>query len=189
VGTELTDVRVAFVVANDGIEEAELVQPWHSVVDAGARAELVAVEAGLARTVRYLTPVTCFPVDRVTDDARARDFDAAVLPGGMVNADRLRGDAAAVDFLMEMFETGKPVGAVCHGLGPLIDGGLVCGRTVTSAPGMQTDLRNAGADWVDREVVLCRQGLNTLVTCPRPEHLGAFCRELSATLTDTGVTV
>ena len=148
----------------------------------------MAVEPGLARTVRYLTPVTRFPVDRVTDDAQARDFDGAVLPGGMVNADRLRGDAAAVDFLMEMFETGKPVGAVRHGLGPLIDGGLVCGRTVTSAPGMQTDLRNAGADWVDREVVLCCQGLNTLVTCPRPEDLGAFCRELSATLTETGAT-
>ena len=189
VGSELTGKRVAFVVANDGIEEAELVQPWHSVVDAGARAELVAVEAGLARTVRHLTPVTRFPVDRTTEEARVGDFDGVVLPGGVVNADRLRGDAAAVDFLMAMVESGKPVAALCHGLYPLIDGDLVCGRTVTSAPGMQTDLRNAGAYWVDREVVCCRVGLNTLVTSPRPTDLGAFCRELTAALAATDITL
>ena len=130
----------------------------------------MAVEPGLAQTVRHLTPVTRFPVDRITEEARAGDFDGVVLPGGVVDADRLRGDAAAVDFLMEIFEAGKPVGAVCHGLCPLIDGDLVCGRTVTSAPGMQTDLRNAGASWVDREVVRCREGVNTLVTSPRPRR-------------------
>ena len=116
VGSGLADLRVAFVVANDGIEEAGLVQPWHSMVDAGARAELVAVEPGLAQTVRHLTPVTRFPVDRITEEVRGDDFDGVVLPGGVINADRLRGDAAAVVFLMEMFESGKPVGAICHGL-------------------------------------------------------------------------
>jgi protease I len=135
VGSEFAYVRVAFLVANDGIEEAELVQPWHSMVDAGARAELVAIEAGLAQTVRHLTPVTRFPVDRTAEEAQVGDFDGVVLPGGVINADRLRGDAAAVDFLVAIVESGKPVGALCHGLCPLIDGDLVCGRTVTSAPG------------------------------------------------------
>jgi protease I len=185
-GSELAHVRVAFVVANDGIEQAELVQPWHSMVDAGARAELVAIDAGLAQTVRHLTRVTRFPVDRTTEEAQVGDFDGIVLPGGVINADRLRGDAPAVDFLVAIVESGKPVGALCHGLCPLIDGDLVCGRTVTSAPGMRTDLRTAGAYWVDREVARCSEGQNTLVTSPRPADLNASCRELTTTLAPTG---
>jgi protease I len=98
----------------------------------------------------------------------------------------LRSDTAAVDFLAGLFEAGKPV-ALCHGLCPLIDTDLVCGRTVTSAPGVQTDLRNAGAYWVDREVVVCREGLNTLVTSPTREDLGSFCRELTAVFSSTQV--
>jgi protease I len=175
---ELDRVRVAFVVSNRGIEEAELVRPWHAVVDAGAEAELLAPAEGLAQMVRGCTPVTGFPVDRVTDDARAADYDAAVLPGGVANADVLRTDAAAVDFLMAMFEAGKLVAAVSHGVSPLIDGDLVSGRTVTSWPSLQTDLRNARAVWVDRDVVVCRRGINTLLTGRRPEDLGAFCRQL-----------
>ncbi len=174
----LDSVRVAFLVANRGIEEAMLVRPWQAVVDAGAEAELLAPAEGLAQMVRKCTPVTRFPVDRVTDDARAADYDAAVLPGGVANADELRTDAAAVDFLMAMFEASKLVAAVSHGVSPLIDGDLVSGRTVTSCPSLQTDLRNARAVWVDREVVVCRRGINTLVTSRRPEDLGAFCRQL-----------
>ncbi len=115
----------------------------------------------------------------MTDQARAADYDAVVLPGGVANPDRLRTDAAAVDFLMAMFEAGKPVGAICHGPWTLIEGDLVAGRTVTSWPSLQTDLRNAGAYWVDREVVVCRNGINTLVTSRKPDDLGAFCRQLT----------
>jgi protease I len=121
-------------------------------------------------------------VDQVTDRAQAADYDAVVLPGGVANPDRLRQDAAAVDFLMAMFEAGKPVGATCHGPSTLIDGALVDGRTVTSWPSLQTDLRNAGAIWVDREVVVCRRGINTLVTSPKPGDLAAFCKELTIEL-------
>ena len=179
---DLDRVRVAFVVANRGVEEAELVRPWHAVVDAGAEAELLAPVEGLAQTVRNCTPVTRFPVDRVTDDARAADYDAAVLPGGVANADQLRTDAAAVDFLMAMFEAGKLVAAVSHGVSPLIDGDLLTGRTVTSWPSLQTDLRNARATWVDREVVVCRRGINTILTSRRAGDLGAFCRQLTREL-------
>lgn len=178
-GHWMQDVRVAFLVANEGIEEAELLRPWHAVVDAGGKPELVATRPGMAETMRHLDKTGRFPVDRVTDEAHASDFDAVVLPGGVANPDQLRTDAAAVDFLMAMFEAGKPVGAICHGPWTLIEGDLVAGRTVTSWPSLQTDLRNAGAYWVDRDVVVCRNGINTLVTSRKPEDLGAFCRQLT----------
>ena len=117
--------------------------------------------------MRHLDRADRFPVDQVTERANAADYDAVVLPGGVANPDRLRTDAAAVDFLMAMFEAGKPVAAICHGPWTLIEGDLVAGRTLTSWPSLQTDLRNAGAYWVDREVVVCRLGINTLVTSRR----------------------
>jgi protease I len=181
VSTDLDNVRVAFVVANEGIEEAELVRPWRAVLDAGGQPELVAPRPGMIETMRHLDRADRFPVDQVTDRARAANYDAVVLPGGVAGSDLLRTDAAAVDFLMEMFEEEKPVAASCHGPCTLIDGDLVCGRTVTSSPSLQTDLRNAGASWVDQDVVVCRRGINTLVTSRSPADLEAFCRELTAT--------
>jgi protease I len=184
---QLQGVRVAFVVANEGIEEIELLRPWRAVVDAGGTADVVAPRSGMVETMRHLDRADRFPVDTVTERANAADYDAAVLPGGVANSDALRTDAAAVDFLMAMFEASKPVAAVCHGPWTLIEGDLVAGRTLTSWPSLQTDLRNAGAYWVDREVVVCRVGINTLVTSRRPEDLGAFCRELTAAFTPMGV--
>ena len=173
-------MRVAFVVANEGTEEVELLRPWQAVVDAGGTAELVAPRSGMVETMRQLDRADRFPVDQITELAQAADYDAAVLPGGVANPDRLRTDAAAVDFLMALFEASKPVAAICHGPWPLIEGDLVAGRTVTSWPSLQSDLRNAGAYWVDREVVVCRAGINTLVTSRKPDDLGAFCRALTA---------
>jgi protease I len=175
VADELRDVRVAFLVANEGIEQAELLRPWRAVVDAGGTAQLVAPRSGMVETMRHLDRADRFPVDQTTELADAADYDAVVLPGGVANPDRLRTDAAAVDFLMAIFEAGKPVAAICHGPWTLIEGDLVAGRTVTSWPSLQTDLRNAGAYWVDREVVVCRLGINTLVTSRRPDDLDAFC--------------
>ncbi len=186
---ELDGVRVAFVVANEGVEESELLRPWKAVVDAGGSAEVVAPRPGLVETMRHLDRADGFPVDRITDRVQAGDYDAAVLPGGVANPDQLRTDAAAVDFLMAVFEAGKPVAAICHGPWTLIEGDLVTGRTLTSWPSLQTDLRNAGAYWVDREVVVCRQGINTLVTSRQPEDLTAFCRELTAAFAPAGVLV
>ena len=130
--------------------------------------------------MRHLDRADRFPVDQVTEQARAADYDAVVLPGGVANPDQLRTDAPAVDFLMAMFEAGKPVAAICHGPWTLIEGDLVAGRTLTSWPSLQTDLRNAGAYWVDRDVVVCRLGINTLVTSRQPDDLDAFCREITA---------
>jgi protease I len=139
--------------------------------------------------MRHLDRADRFPVDQTTERVDAADFDAVVLPGGVANPDHLRTDAAAVDFLMEMFEAGKPVAAICHGPWTLIEGDLVAGRTLTSWPSLQTDLRNAGAYWVDRDVVVCRLGINTLVTGRGPEDLGPFCREMTAAFAPTGVLV
>jgi protease I len=176
---ELHDVRVAFLVANEGIEEVELTQPWRAVADAGGRSELVAPHSGMAGTMTHLDQAGRFPVDRVTDDVRADQFDAVILPGGVANPDVLRRDAAAVDFLMAMFEVGKPVAAICHGPWTLIEGDLVCGRTMTSWPSLETDLRNAGAGWVDEPVVVCPDGINTMITSRKPADLAAFCREFT----------
>jgi protease I len=187
VAYELLSTKVAFVVANEGVEESELLRPWQAVADAGGAPELVAPQGGLVETMRGYDRTGRFPVDQVTDRARATDYDAAVLPGGLANADRLRMDAAAVDLLMAMFEAGKPVAAICHGLLPMIEGDLVAGRTVTSWPSLQSDLRNAGAYWVDRDVVVCRQGINTLLTGRGSADLDAFCWRLVDVLTPAGV--
>jgi protease I len=178
VAYQLLSARVAFLVANEGVEEPELLRPWHAVADAGGEPELVAPQLGMVETMRGFDRTGRFPVDQVTDRARATDYDAAVLPGGLANADQLRMDAAAVDLLMAMFEAGKPVAAMCHGSLPLIEGDLVAGRTVTSWPSLQSDLRNAGAYWVDRDVVVCRQGINTLLTGRGLADLDAFCAKL-----------
>jgi protease I len=187
VGNELQDVRVAFVVANAGVEQDELLRPWRAVVDAGGTAELVAPRPGMVETMRQLDRADRFPVDRVTDRVRADDYDAVVLPGGVANADQLRSDAAAVDFLMAVFEAAKPVAAICHAPWALIEGDLVAGRTLTSWPSLASDLRNAGAYWIERELVVCRRGINTLVTGRGPEDLDAFCTALVAEFAPAGV--
>jgi protease I len=125
---DLQNTRVAFVVANEGIEEIELLEPWQAVINAGGKPELVAPRRGLVETMRHLDRADRFPVDRTTEEVRAEDFDAIILPGGVANPDLLRQDAAAVDFIMAMFEAGKPLAAICHGPWTLIEGDLVCGH-------------------------------------------------------------
>ncbi len=183
----LRNVRVAFVVANAGVEEAELLRPWRAVADAGGRPDVVAPLPGFVETMHDLDRGDRFPVDQVTEWARAEDYDAAVLPGGVANPDRLRTDAPAVDFLMSMFEASKPVAAFCHGPLTLIDGDLVAGRTVTSAPSIRSDLRNARGHWVDEPFVVCTKGINTLVTGRGrgSGDLGAFCERLTETFAPT----
>jgi protease I len=180
----LENVRVAFVAANEGTEEAELVRPWLAVAIAGGRPEVVAPLLGVVETVRHVASAAGerMPVDQTTELACAEDYDAAVLPGGVVNPDPLGTDAAAVDFLMAMFEASKPVAAVCYGSLTLIEGDLVSGRTVTSSPGIRGDLRRARAHWVDEPVVVCTKGINTLVTGRGRDQtdLGAFCTRIAS---------
>jgi protease I len=174
----LTGVRVAFLVANEGIEQVELTEPWQAVVDAGGEPLLVAPEAGTAQAMNHLDMADTFDVDRTTSDAAVEDFEAMVLPGGVANPDRLRTDQNAVAFVQQMFAAGKPVAVICHGPWTLVEADLVRDRTLTSWPSVATDIKNAGGNWVDEEVVVCSNGPNTLVTSRKPDDLEAFCKAL-----------
>jgi len=168
-------VRVAFITSNEGIEQAELVKPWEAVKEAGGRPELLAKEAGRVQAFNHLDKADQFPVDRTTAEANAGDYAGLVLPGGVPNGDQVRMDQAAVELVRAFFEAGKPVAVVCHGGWVMIEADVVRGRTLTSWPSMQTDFRNAGATWVDQELVVCTAGPNTLISSRKPDDLPAFC--------------
>lgn len=167
--TDLTQTKVAFL-ATDGYEDSELTSPWDAVTGAGATATMIAPASGEITGKKGHVQ----PVDLVAADASADAFDALVLPGGVVNADHLRLDAASVQIARDFFAQHKPVGVICHGAWILIEAGVVDGRTITSYPSLRTDLRNAGADWVDEEVVV-DQGL---VSSRTPDDLPAFNAKL-----------
>jgi len=162
--------RIAFLTANEGVEQVELTGPMSAVRDAGAEAELLAPESGQVQAFNHLDKADTFEVDRVVGEADADEYDALVLPGGVANPDQLRTKPEVLEFVRAFFKAGKPVGVICHGPWTLIDAGLVEGRTLTSWPSLQTDLRNAGANWVDEEVHV-DQGL---VSSRKPDDLDAF---------------
>ncbi len=169
---ELRGRKVAILIAPIGTEHVELAKPREAVEGAGADVTLVGIEAGEATTVHSdIEPAERFTVDTVFEGAHARDFDALIIPGGTVGADKLRGHGPAVAFVRGFFEEGKPVAAICHGPWLLVEAGVVEGRTLTSYPTLQTDVRNAGGTWVDREVVVDAG----LVTSRRPDDLPSFC--------------
>lgn len=172
---ELEGKTVAFVTAMEGVEQVELTRPWEAVRAAGGTPVLVAPEEGSIQAFNHLDKGDTFPVDRTTSQAAPADFDAVVLPGGVANPDQLRTDAAAVALVRGLFEAGKPAAVVCHGPWTLVEADLVRGRTLTSWPSLQTDIRNAGGTWVDEEVHVDRDGPNTLVTSRKPDDLDAFC--------------
>ncbi|GGZ65068.1 type 1 glutamine amidotransferase domain-containing protein [Streptomyces subrutilus] len=168
-------MRVAFLVASEGIEQVELTEPWKAVAGSGGTPRLVAPEPGRVQAFNHLDKGDTFPVDVTLDEASAGDFDALVLPGGVANPDALRLDERAVAFVRGFFDAGKPVAAICHAPWTLIEADVVRGRTLTSWPSLRTDLTNAGATWVDEEVKVCTGGPNTLVTSRKPDDLEAFC--------------
>ncbi|GIH52716.1 protease I [Microbispora rosea] len=167
---------IAFLVAPEGVEQVELTEPWKAVQQAGGTPKLVSVERGEIQAFHHLDKADTFPVDAVAGEVSAADFDALVLPGGVANPDFLRTRPEAVRFVKEFFEAGKPVAAICHAPWTLVEADVVRGRTLTSWPSLQTDLRNAGATWVDQEVMVCTDGPNTLVTSRKPDDLKAFCQ-------------
>jgi protease I len=175
----LQGLRVAFVTANEGVERVELEQPWRTVVESGGIAELIAPEPGHVQSMDHLDKAATFPVDRTTADAKADDYDALVLPGGVANPDRLRTDEPALSFIKAMFDSGRPTAVICHGPWTLVEAGLVAGRTLTSWPSVRTDIQNAGGTWVDKEVHVCSDGPNVLVSSRKPDDLPAFCRTLT----------
>jgi protease I len=167
---QLKGKRIAVLVANEGVEQVELTEPREAVVAAGADVDLLAPEAGDVQAFNHLDKGARFEVDRAVGDADAGEYDGLVLPGGVANPDQLRTDEAAVEFIRAFFAAGKPVGVICHGPWSLIEADVVRGRTLTSWPSLETDLRNAGAEWVDEEVHVDRG----LVSSRKPDDLPAF---------------
>jgi protease I len=162
--------KIAFLTANEGVEQVELTEPMQAVREAGAETELLAPEAGEVQAFNHLDKADAFQADRAVGDADPSEYDGLVLPGGVANPDQLRMKPEALDFVRGIFAAGKPVGAICHAPWTLIEAGVAEGRTLTSFPSLQTDLRNAGAEWVDEEVHV-DQGL---VTSRKPDDLEAF---------------
>lgn len=171
-------MRVAFMVANEGVELAELREPWQAVQEAGGRPQLVAPEPGEVQSMHHLEKVETLPVDFTVTEVDAGSLDALVLPGGVANPDRLRMDENAVSLAKAMFASGKPAAVICHGPWTLVEGDLVKGRTLTSWPSLKTDIKNAGGTWVDEEVKVCPSGPNVLVTSRKPDDLPAFCKTM-----------
>jgi protease I len=176
--SSLKGKTIAFLVAPEGVEQVELTEPWKAVEEAGGTPELVSTEVGKIQAFNHLTPADTFEADKSADSVSSSDYAALVLPGGVANPDFLRTNNAAVAFAKSFFEAGKPVAVICHGPWTLIEADTVRGRTMTSWPSVATDLRNAGANWVDEEVVECSRGPNTLVSSRKPDDLPAFCRTL-----------
>ena len=167
--------KVAILLAPAGSEQVEFTEPRKAVQDAGADVDVIGAEPGEARTYNHdLEPGETFTVDKTFEQVSADDYDALVIPGGTVGADKLRGNAGAVRFDRGFFQAGKPAGVICHGPWTLVEAGVVRGRTLTSWPTLATDIRNAGGTWVDQEVVT-DEGL---VTSRSPDDLPAFCAKI-----------
>jgi protease I len=172
---DLTPMRVAFLVAPEGVEQVELTEPWDAVLSAGGTPQLVSTHSGRIQAFNHLDKSDSFPVDKDLDSVGPADYDALVLPGGVANPDALRMDRRAVEFVRGFFGSGKPVAAICHAPWTLVEADVVRGRTLTSWPSLRTDIRNAGGTWVDEQVKTCTGGPNTLVTSRKPDDLKAFC--------------
>jgi len=166
--------RIAFLVAAEGVEQVELTEPWKAVQQAGATPVLVSPEAGKVQAFNHLDKADTFEVDVAVADADPAGFAALVLPGGVANPDLLRTDETAVAFVSTFVESGKPVAAICHAAWTLVEAGVVSGRTLTSWPSLQTDVRNAGGTWVDEQVVVD----GNLITSRKPDDLEAFNAKL-----------
>jgi protease I len=182
---ELTGKRVAFLTANEGVEQVELTEPWSAVERAGGTPVLLAPESGEVQAFDHLDKADSFPVDRTVSGESVEDYDALVLPGGVANPDQLRLDDDAVAFVRAAMLDGRTVAAICHAPWVLAEAGVADGRRLTSWPSLTTDLRNAGAVWVDDEVVVD----GNLITSRKPDDLPAFCRALVAALAAQDVTV
>ena len=166
--------KIAFLVATEGVEQVELTSPWEAVADGGADPVLIAPEPGTVQAFNHLDKGDTFDVDVPVAEASVDDYAALVLPGGVANPDALRTNSDAVGFVRDFIDSGKPVAAICHAPWTLAEADVVKGRELTSWPSLQTDLRNAGADWVDQEVVIS----GNLITSRKPDDLPAFNQAL-----------
>ena len=170
---ELNGKRIAFL-ATDMVEQVELTEPWKAVEQAGGTPELVSLEEGEIQGFNHYDKADTFRVDRVVSEATADEYDGLVLPGGVGNPDTLRTDEDAVRFARTFIESAKPVAVICHGPWTLVEADVVRDRTLTSYPSIRTDVKNAGGNWVDREVVVD----DGLISSRSPDDLPAFCKAL-----------
>jgi len=166
---ELAGKKVA-IIAADMVERVELAEPRKALKEAGAETELISMKPGKIRSFNHFDPAEEVPVDKTVEEVDAADYDALMIPGGVGNPDQLRGDENIVSFVRDFFEQGKPVAAICHGPWVLVEAGVVRGRKLTSWPTLQTDIRNAGGNWVDEQVVVD----SGLVTSRKPDDIPAF---------------
>lgn len=169
---ELQNKKIAILVT-DGFEQVELTGPKKAFEEAGAQTHIISPKGDRVQGWNHFDHADFFPVDVPLDSANPQEYDALLLPGGVANPDQLRTSEKAVQFVKSFFDAGKPVAAICHGPWTLIEAGAVKGRTVTSWPSLKTDLQNAGAQWIDREVVVDKG----LVTSRNPQDIPAFNRE------------
>jgi protease I len=172
--SDLNGKTIAFLVAPEGIEQVELTEPWAAVEKAGGTPRLLSTQSGRVQAFNHLDKADTFDVDQEVGTADPDTYAALVLPGGVANPDALRMDSDAVDFVKAFVESGKPVAAICHAPWILAEADVVRGKQMTSWPSLQTDLRNAGADWVEEEVVVD----GNLVTSRKPDDLPAFNEKL-----------
>ena len=166
---KLDGLKIAFIAA-DGVEQVELTEPWKAVEAEGAKPELLSVEGGEIQGFNHLDKGDTFKVDHAVSDADASDYAGIVLPGGVANPDFLRTNDDVVSFIRSFFDDDKPAAVICHGPWTLVEAGVVKGRTLTSWPSLQTDIRNAGGNWVDEEVHID----GNLITSRKPDDLPAF---------------
>src|SRR3954466_7284696 len=162
------------IIAADMVERVELEKPREALEQAGATTELLSLKPGEIEAFDHFDKATKIKVDRLIEEADASEYDALMIPGGVGNPDQLRGDENAVSFAREFFEQGKPVAAICHGPWVLVEAGMVRDRELTSWPTLQTDIRNAGGNWVDKEVVVD----GNLVTSRKPDDIPAFNKKM-----------
>ncbi|MFD5316315.1 type 1 glutamine amidotransferase domain-containing protein [Streptomyces sp. NPDC127098] len=165
---------IAFLTAPEGVEQVELTEPWRALTETGDTPRLLSTRPGHVQAFDHLDKADTFPVDETVREASADDFQALVLPGGVANPDALRMDADAVAFVRSFFEADKPVAAICHAPWTLVEAGVLPGRTLTSWPSLRTDIRNAGATWVDEKVHVDDSARGTLITSRKPADLPAF---------------
>ena len=180
----LTGKKVAFLVANEGIEQVELTEPWKAVEQADGQPVLVAPEHGQAQAFNHLDKGDAFDVDVSVADASAADYVGLVLPGGVANPDQLRTKPDAVAFAKAFVDAGKPIAVICHGPWTLVEAGVVKNRTLTSWPSLKTDITNAGGHWVDVEVNVCDGDENIIISSRKPDDLPAFCHQLVETFAE-----
>jgi protease I len=172
-GTNIKGKKIA-ILATDGFEQVELTDPKKNLEKAGATVDVISIKSGKIKGWNKTDWGSSVRVDHLVNDVKPADYDALVLPGGQINPDKLRTDESAVGFIRQFVESGKPVAAICHGPWGLVEAGVVRGKTVTSWPSVHTDLQNAGANWVDREVV--QDG--NIITSRKPEDIPAFSNKL-----------